>query len=233
MSEFHPGGAREIVRGDFGYHTEVKRLPQDFSPVDATGAPTDPADEFLVMADHGSLTGLNDITDHNWALPKAGYGGLAADVPTHTHSGGSTPAIVGARVRKTTAMTIPTSANTVVTFDAERYDSHAFHSTAVNTSRFTIPTTGYYHIGGNVRWDTNTTGRRLLAINVDGDAANPIVFFENVPNAVGVPILVACDYFLTAGQYVELSAFQNSGADRTLQALTNYSPEFWIHLIGI
>jgi hypothetical protein len=87
MSEFHPGGAREVVRGDFGYHTEVKRLPQDFSPVDATGAPTDPADGFLIMADHGSLTGLNDITDHNWALPKAGYGGLGADVPTHSHTG--------------------------------------------------------------------------------------------------------------------------------------------------
>ena len=77
MSEFGPGGAREIVRGDFGWNTALRRYGLG-------GEGGQEFEDVLPVTDHGTLTGLSD-DDHDLYLKKASEGGLGADVPTHAH----------------------------------------------------------------------------------------------------------------------------------------------------
>lgn len=162
--------------------------------------------------------------DDTLVLAPDGAGGVEFRAET---SGG---AFVGARVYKSTDFSHNSSGNYLaITFNTERYDTSAIHDTGSNTTRLTAPSTGYYHIGGCIQWDSNSTGNRILGIRRNG--TDYICLEGNLPSASRVQN-VSCDYFLSSGDYVELVAFQGSGGTRSIIASTMFSPEFWIHLIG-
>lgn len=66
--------------------------------------------------------------------------------------GSASSNFVGCLARKTSNQSITTNTATAVTFDAEDFDTDAFHSTSSNTSRFTVPAgkAGYYLFGTNL-----------------------------------------------------------------------------------
>jgi hypothetical protein len=70
----------------------------------------------------------------------------------------------GASVYASAAVSIPNGTLTVVTWNSEDFDTNSFHSTSVNTGRFTIPTAGKYLINAMIGWDTtaNTTTKTLV-----------------------------------------------------------------------
>lgn len=129
---------------------------------------------------------------------------------------------IGCRATKTGSnQSISNNTYTLVTFNAETYDTDGFHSTSTNTERMTIPAglAGYYEVTASVGFDTNTTGRRLLQIRKNGTA---IALTEvssatstNYP-AFNASIVVN----LAVGDYVDFEAYQTSGAslDVLLQA---------------
>lgn len=141
----------------------------------------------------------------------------------------------GARVHNSAVQAIATATWTSITFDTERFDTDAFHSTATNTSRLTIPTTGYYFIGADLSLAANATGTaRFCRFFLNGTTriggeqgagytpvAGNVIRFN--PSTI---------YSLTATNYVEVQLFQDSGGNLNSEVTANSTPEFYIHRIG-
>lgn len=147
----------------------------------------------------------------------------------------SAAAFSGARVYRTTNQSISNTTVAAIAFDAERYDTDSYHSTVSNTSRITIPTTGYYRVGATVAWTSSSSGMRLIALelNATTDIAQDARTSVN-PGAGSFQTrhTVSCDYYFTAGDYIELVVYQDSGGATNVLASGNYSPEMWIQRLG-
>ncbi len=75
-----------------------------------------------------------------------------------------------ARVYNSIAFAVTTATQTPVTFDSERYDTGACHSTVSQQSRLVVPASegGTYAMGGSIAWAGNAAGVRELSIRVNG-----------------------------------------------------------------
>jgi len=138
----------------------------------------------------------------------------------------------GARVNRTSAQSINNATTTPVSFDNERYDTDGFHSNSTNPTRFTIPTTGYYHCGGNVEWASNAVGQRELVITLN--AAAPGIASSRIDAGAATTYKqnISTDWFFNAGDYIELAGRQTSGAALNINSVASQSAEFWIHRLG-
>lgn len=140
------------------------------------------------------------------------------------------------RVYNDANITITTGTDTALTFNQERYDTNAMHSTVSNPSRLTCVTTGKYNITGNVQWADTMTAANLIKlwIELNGTTIIGASFYASVPAGAGVNLtqVVSTDYALTATDYVELHVRHNEGADETILCTANYSPEFMMHRIA-
>lgn len=108
-------------------------------------------------------------------------------------------------------VSIPNNADTAVVFDTESYDTDSMHSTVSNTARLVAPVAGKYDIKGRLAFNANATGLRYLKIRLNGTT---VIDWdaENSPTAGQTTFLgVARDSLMSASDYVELLAFQNSG----------------------
>ena len=123
--------------------------------------------------------------------------------------------LVGCRITKTGSnQTISNNTATNLTFNAETYDTNGFHSTTVNPQTIIIPAglAGYYHITGQVGWDTNATGRRIVTIKINSSTG--IAIGEVGPTSGVYPAFGASTtYYLNAADTVEMEVFQTSGGN--------------------
>lgn len=137
------------------------------------------------------------------------------------------PNFVGCRVVKSGSnQSISNNTATNLTFNAETYDTNGFHSTTTSTSRITIPTNygGYYQITTNVGFDTNSSGRRIVTIKLNGSTG--IAIGETTPGSGIYPAFGASTtYYLNAGDFVECEVFQSSGG--SLDALVQSDRTFF------
>jgi hypothetical protein len=184
-------------------------------------------DEKLKMIDHASL--VTDFTPGAETLPVsiiAAKGdlivGTANDTAgiltagTNTHvltadstqttglkwaAAGGAAAFCGAKAYHNTTQSIASGAWRSVAFNAEDWDTDAFHDNSTNNSRFTIPAgkTGYYLC--TAHFSSATSLSSDVAILVDGSPA-----FTDVCHAAtaGAGSTLSAVLYLTAGQYVEL-----------------------------
>lgn len=118
-----------------------------------------------------------------------------------------------AKLRQTTAQTLTDSTWTAITFGAEDIDTHAGHSGT--SSRFTVPTGlgGTYELTGGVSWPANATGQRWCrfyknGVEIEGSGSNIDANSSQPTLTVARPTTVV----LAPGDYVELWAYQSSGA---------------------
>ena len=171
-----------------------------------------------------------EIRDHaNWL--KGAF--TQMNVTSDTAKAKITPALVGARAYKAANQSVTTATETGVQLDSERFDSDAFHDTATNNTRMTIPTSygGYYIFGGALSFASNATGVRAFIVRLNGttDLARELMAAvsgfatQSTPNGL---------YSLAAADYIELIVYQSSGGNLNLEALNNTSPEFWIHRLS-
>lgn len=134
------------------------------------------------------------------------------------------------RVRNSANLVIANGALTALTFDSERFDNAALHSTSSNTSRITIPTgwAGVLVPSVTVEWAANAAGHRGVVLLVNG--ADRIADLE-VPSIGAIVMsqtLTAPPWKFAAGDYVEVQVYQNSGGNLAVNASAKYSPEFGI-----
>lgn len=117
---------------------------------------------------------------------------------------------------------------TVVTLNSERYDNAAVHSTASNTSRFTIPTggAGKYVFLGNITYATNGTGVRAANALLNGATTITRNTTASAAAAIyGTELSFCTVYALSAADYVEMQAFQSSGGALNVESNPNATPE--------
>ena len=136
------------------------------------------------------------------------------------------------RVYHSAATLIGTGVHTPLAFNSERYDTDTMHDTAVSNTRITITTAGVYVVTFNAEFAANATGVRTVGIRING-ASFLALNAAPADGAVNpVPVTVATEYKFAAGNYIEATAWQDSGGNLNVNS-TNYSPEFSATWIGL
>ncbi len=133
------------------------------------------------------------------------------------------------RVYNNAALSIPDGVSTDATFNSERYDNAAMHSTSSLTNRITVPTggTGKYLVGGTGYWAANASGTtRELWVELNGTST---IAPQNTPfNATVTPgISITTVYALSAADYVTLQVYQDRGGTLNLFGNPGPGPEFY------
>lgn len=107
---------------------------------------------------------------------------------------------------RTTAQEIANDSITAVQWEVISNPDNLF-STA-STTRITVNKTGWWLFTASVQWESNTTGKRFLAVRVDGTTLRANSDHGAVTNTSAncVSDLIS----LTSGQYVEAVVYQNS-----------------------
>lgn len=131
--------------------------------------------------------------------------------------------VKGCVVRRTTSQnvleltTTPLNYNTIIRDDANFTTSWS----GGNGTRLTAPYNGWYSVFANCHWNesvlTGSNGR-IMELRLDGTTYFPTQCFPNV--AVNARQSASMMYYLTAGQYFEVTTYQDSGSTRTI--LTTY-----------
>lgn len=148
-----------------------------------------------------------------WTAPRTWTTGeLVTAAHMNTHVRDNLSFLRGAhvcRAYRSAALTINNGVNTVVSFDAETQDTDNFHSTGTNPTRFTIPAglDGYYDIHAMFLLATAVSSR-IARIKKGGVTT---LGEPQEANTFGAD--AATNEYLTAGEYVELEVFQNSGGN--------------------
>jgi len=119
------------------------------------------------------------------------------------------------RANRTTTQSIADITATAVSFTAaDSWDTDSFHSTVSNQSRLTVPSGlgGKYLIVATANWANNSTGWRDLRIRANGstDLATGRVG-TGAANPYPISTITTVEQ-LAAGTYIEVTAWQNSGA---------------------
>ena len=114
-----------------------------------------------------------------------------------------------------TGSTIPTSTVTSIPYSSELRDDGNWHDNSTNNSRVTVGATGEYLVQYSAFWDANGTGLRITQLLVNG-TGNPVGGQKNASGSANMIQSGGAPLQLTSGDYVELQAFQNSGANRTV-----------------
>lgn len=136
-----------------------------------------------------------------------------------------------ARVYNSAAISVANNSVQALTFDSEIYDFvpsgvSEQHSTSSATGRLTCRVPGLYTITGQIQFnEVVSTGVRQLRIRLNG--ATTICFVNQPGSSVDdVYLLASTEYRLVVDDYVELLAYQNSGAARNVAANNHYSAQF-------
>lgn len=140
-----------------------------------------------------------------------------------------------ARVYNSANLSIASGAFSVLTFNTESYDEGDCHSTSSNTSALFAPVAGIYQINGQFLFDSTGGGSRTCKLRVNGatDIAFGGPFGFTYATAVNQPITVGTQYRMSAGDYVEMLAFQDSGAAKNVVASGVASPTLmFVRLAG-
>lgn len=132
------------------------------------------------------------------------------------------------------AQAIANNTRQAVAMDTESKDVGGLHSTSSLTTRATIPAggDGFYLVLVLGEWaGSNTTGRRQIEIRKGGSA---ILGVQAVPGSAS-PQAMSCGVLcqLVAGDFIEMTAFQDSGGSVNMNASNFYSPKLQLIWLGL
>ena len=129
-----------------------------------------------------------------------------------------------ARVYRSTNQSISDSTPQALTFDSERWDTGALHSTSANTDRLTAPVAGKYLITAHIQWASNATGERQLRVH--DSSGNVLAMDSRTPISGNVTRMsIATVVELTAADYVTIVVYQSSGGALDVANASRNSPE--------
>ena len=137
----------------------------------------------------------------------------------------------GAHVSRNSAQTIANSTITPLLFDTSVYDTDSYTSVGSPDSGLVVPADGYYQISAFVRWESNATGIRLIAITVNGTAyCSAVMDVDSATNhGHGTDITL----FLSTNDVVGANVFQSSGGNLdTLASADSSYARLMIHRIA-
>lgn len=142
----------------------------------------------------------------------------------------------GAKVTKSAVQAVATATPTAITWDGEDYDTSLFHDTTTNTERITIPAgtpTRYYLVGHSTRIENLAAGVHAYgAIRKNGGTVIPGTRQQVTAGGAGsyVVLTAAAVVSLAAGDYVDVVAYHEAGANRDVGTTANGS-SFWLQAL--
>lgn len=123
---------------------------------------------------------------------------------------------IACRAYRNTTQSINSGAWTAIQLNAEYFDdvpsgTTEMHSNSTNNTRITCRVDGTYQIVGNVQWDSDATGDRMSGIRLNGST---FVGLNTTRARVSgsTNVNVSTTIKMTAGDYVELMAYQDRGS---------------------
>lgn len=151
------------------------------------------------------------------SFPESAVTNLVADLASRASTTSSW-------AKHSTTQSIPNAAHTAITWDTNVINTLGAHSTSVNPTRFTAPSTGIYEIGcllnfgganastaGYLTYDKNASGGGTFMLGrLDGVAGG----LNLNANTIQGHTIVS----LTAGDYIVFNAYQASGGAINLSA---------------
>lgn len=125
--------------------------------------------------------------------------------------GAASTAFVGCSVYNSAGQSLANETLTALTWDSELYDTDAIHSTATNTSRFTVPSGlgGKWLLNVHIGWvGGGGAGYRGFRPRINGTDNG---FVYNYTAGTGIATEYSLVYDLSAADYVEIFGDQSSG----------------------
>lgn len=119
---------------------------------------------------------------------------------------------VGCKATHSTTQATTSGTDLVLAWDTETYDTDAIHDTVTNNSRFTVPSGmgGKWNLATRIRYAANASGTRDIGYRLNGGST---VYIAQTPgNAIARDIHASTTLTLAAADYIEVIAWQNSGA---------------------
>lgn len=133
------------------------------------------------------------------------------------------------RIGRATSQSIPNNTPTILSFSTEFFDSDSMWDIGAPT-RFTIPYTGIYIMNVSFKW-AQTTANRESGFILNGATELDLKSAQN-SNVVAHPLNHTYMWYFTAGDYVEVIVFQNSGAPLNIVADATNPISAWMMYIG-
>ena len=136
----------------------------------------------------------------------------------------ATPTAKGCSLYRTADQSIANSTQTAISWNVEVYDTDAYHDNSTNPTRITIPAGlgGKYLISTTLPYVASAVGQRVGYIHINGSLTY-LTAQGNLSATVGTFVDYAYTANLTAGDYIEISTFQDTGgALNVLGAVTYY-----------
>jgi len=149
----------------------------------------------------------------------------------------SAPAFVGCMLRKSTDQNISTSVYTAITFDTEVLDTDGFHSNVTNNERITIPTgkSGKYLITASILYAPNASNSRRNLVTLNGAVSVGTTVCDQRGggfSGASSEVNFVGFYALTAGDYIQLNAFQDSGSTLAAGGFSTAFSYFGVQYLG-
>lgn len=130
---------------------------------------------------------------------------------------------------QTAVQSINSGGLVAVQFDGTTVDSYGGHSNTTNNTRYTAQVAGWYWVHGATVWTNNGTSNRGTELHKNASAS---AFGTQALPAGSTNVFTAVaasgEVQLAVGDYVELWAFQDTGAAINTHA-GSYLDVFWMH----
>jgi hypothetical protein len=143
----------------------------------------------------------------------------------------SVESTIGCRAYHNINTTIANTTTVQLNFNSERFDTDSMHDTSCSNDEIQINTAGKYLFIANVRWNSGGGGERYVSIVQSGSSTigSEVRLGDSSDEQSMIVSAVwdcaECDAFV-------VEAYQDSGANRTILAISDYSPEFMAIRLG-
>lgn len=200
---------------------------------------TVPTSSDLVKNGATAIETLGDGIDASLVDLKGGTTGQVLSKTSNTDmdftwiTAGAGSAVKACALYKSANQSISNNTLTAVTFNSEFFDTNSFHSTVTNTSRITVPTTGYYQVNGILTWRANANAGDLYSyLKVNGTTNLATPWIESGAANDGVTISISTIANLVANDYLELYVLQLTGISKDLWANSAQDCTFSVSYLG-
>lgn len=196
----------------------------DLGPINGTWChfSTDRANFFFYKGMNIIGTGVS-ITSSSVTPPAAGYLYLSGTI-TMSNS-------AMCRVFNSSNISTTTAIWKQVPFDSTSYDDYGWHDAGTSDTKIKPLYPGKYMIWANVEWQGDVNNVRHLRILKNGSTT--IAYTTAQPNlSTAFRQQITCVVEMNGTtDYIELSAYQNSGSSLNIQAVSRYSPDIAVFRI--
>lgn len=170
-----------------------------------------------------------------WALKNQHAQVTASNVQANldAHEAGKTHLGLNAATRcfSSVNQSIPNITDTILNFNSTKFDIDSMHNLSLYDGRLNCNTAGIYQITANVDYDVSATGTRALTLRLN-DLVSIADCVVNAATSGYTQMGVTTLYKLNVGDYVDVSAYQSSGASLSVLTLSERSPILSVVRVG-